>query len=296
MAFSEDFQAHLQRGDTTVARAWAVTRRDGGVLGFTDHDRALRFDGIDFAPDSGMTAQAVLQATGLAIDNTEAMGALRSEAISEADLLAGRYDGAEVVAWLVNWADVAQRAVVFRGQIGEVVRGAGAFTAELRGLTEALGTEQGRIYHPRCAAVLGDAHCGFDLDTNGYSLSAPVAEVLPEGVLRIAEGAGFEDRWFEKGRIVVQSGAAAGLVGAVKLDRLQPDGARHITPWQSFGAEITPGDGLRIHPGCDKRAETCRLKFDNFLNFRGFPHIPGEDWLISYPVASGANDGGSLFA
>jgi uncharacterized phage protein (TIGR02218 family) len=51
---------------------------------------------------------------------------------------------------------------------------------------------------------------------------------------------------------------------------------------------------IRLEAGCDKRAETCRLKFDNFLNFRGFPHIPGEDWLSSYPVSAGNNDGGGL--
>jgi uncharacterized phage protein (TIGR02218 family) len=51
---------------------------------------------------------------------------------------------------------------------------------------------------------------------------------------------------------------------------------------------------VRLEAGCDKRAETCRLKFANFLNFRGFPHLPGEDWLTAVPKAEGANDGGSL--
>ncbi|SOC07704.1 DUF2163 domain-containing protein [Rhodobacter maris] len=294
MAYPEALKAHLASGCTTLARAWRVRRRDGGVLGFTDHDCALAFEGVAFAPESGMTARALLQATGLSIDNTEGYGALRDDAITEADLLAGRYDGAEVTIWLVNWADVESRAVLFRGHIGEVTRGAGAFSAELRGLSEALGREQGRIYHPRCAAVLGDAACRFKLGKDGYALEAAVAAVS-EGGLRIAQGAGFEDRWFEKGRAVVRSGAAAGLVAVVKTDRLQADGARRIELWAEPGAEIAPGDLLRLEPGCDKRAETCQLKFDNFLNFRGFPHIPGEDWLVSYPVESGTNDGGSLF-
>ena len=45
---------------------------------------------------------------------------------------------------------------------------------------------------------------------------------------------------------------------------------------------------------CDKRAATCQAKFDNFLNFRGFPHMPGEDWLTAYPRGGQAHDGGSL--
>ena len=295
MAYSDALKAHLQSGETTLARAWAVARVDGRVLGFTDHDVGLRFDGIAFEPGSGMTAKAVQQGTGLSVDNTESYGALASEAITEADILAGRYDGAEVTAWLVNWADVALRTVIFKGRIGEVSRGAGAFTAELRGLTEALGLEQGRIYHPRCAAVLGDGQCRFDLAQDGYVMQAALAGAEEGTVLRFAEGRGFEDRWFEKGRVRVMSGSAAGLMGLVKNDRVQADGSRLVELWQRLGAEVAAGDLVRLEPGCDKRAETCRLKFDNFLNFRGFPHIPGEDWLVSYPVQSGANDGGSLF-
>ncbi|PYF13223.1 putative phage protein (TIGR02218 family) [Rhodobacter viridis] len=295
MAYPESLKAHLAQGVTTVARAWALARSDGRVLGFTDHDRALAFAGIGFEPGSGMTAKALMQGTGLSVDNTESYGALSSEAITEADILAGRYDGAEVRVWLVNWAEPSARVLTFRGRLGEVSRGAGGFTAELRGLTEALGLERGRIYHPRCAAVLGDGKCRFDLTKDGYALEAALGDVDEAVVLRIAEGAGFEDRWFEKGRLVVLGGAAAGLIGVVKNDRLQADGSRLIELWQRLGADPVAGDLVRIEPGCDKRAETCRLKFDNFLNFRGFPHIPGEDWLVSYPVQSGTNDGGSLF-
>jgi len=68
-------QEHLQEKLTSVARCWALTRRDGRVFGFTDHDRELSFDGIVFRADSGMTARVLEQVTGLAVDNTEAIGA-----------------------------------------------------------------------------------------------------------------------------------------------------------------------------------------------------------------------------
>lgn len=295
MAYSEELKAHLASGCTTLARAWAVERADGRVLGFTDHDRALAFEGISFEPQSGMTAKAIAQGTGLSVDNTESYGALRSEAINEADILAGRYDGAEVRAWLVNWADVRERALLFRGTIGEVVRGAGAFSTELRGLTEALNKEQGRIYHPRCAAILGDGQCRFDTTSTGYALEITAEEVEEGRVFRFASVAGVADRWFEKGRFEVLSGAAAGLVGVIKNDRVLGTGARSVELWQRIGAEVASGDLLRLEAGCDRRADTCRLKFENFVHFRGFPHIPGEDWQISYPVPGGTNDGGSLF-
>ena len=98
-------QAHLQSGLTTTCRCWAITRSDAQVYGFTDHDMELRFDGLVFKASTGLTAAAIEQATGLSIDNTEAMGALSDASVREEDIEAGRFDGAEVRAWLVNWAD-----------------------------------------------------------------------------------------------------------------------------------------------------------------------------------------------
>lgn len=295
MAYPESLKTHLASGATSVARAWAVTRTDGTVLGFTDHDLPLNFEGIAFAPQSGMTARAISQTTGLSVDNTEAFGALSSDAISEEDILAGRFDGAEVRAWLVNWAAPEERALVFRGHMGEITRGDGAFTAELRGLSEKLGAEKGRIFHPRCSAILGDGHCRFNLDRSGYAAQLEVERISEAKVFHFAQVAGFADRWFEKGRLRVLTGKAKGLVGQIKNDRVQGQGARTIELWQGLAAGVAPGDRVRIEAGCDRREDTCRLKFNNYLNFRGFPHIPGDDWLMSYPVSSGTNDGGSLF-
>lgn len=290
---AEGLYAHLGTGATTVARAWSVVRKDGVRLGFTDHDRDLSFDGEVYRAGSGLTAKAVQQTTGLSVDNTEAMGALSDAAITEDDILAGRFDGAEVTAWLVNWADPEDRAMQFRGSLGEIQRAGGAFQAELRGLTEALNQPQGRVIQRPCAAILGDGACKFDLSLPGY-FSERAVEVVEGGrVFRWADFTGFDDRWFERGRFRVLSGAAAGVVGVVKNDRLSAAG-REVELWQAVLPGITAGDMVRIEAGCDKRAETCRLKFANFLNFQGFPHVPGEDWLASYPVRTSLNDGGSL--
>ena len=284
---------HLAGGVTTLARCFAVARKDGVVLGFTDHDRDLGFEGITFRAGSGLTAKAIQQSTGLAVDNTEAFGALTSEAITEEDILAGRYDGAEVSGWLVNWADVAVRALQFRGTMGEVVRRGGGFNAELRGLAEGLNQPQGLIYHARCSAVLGDGRCRFDLTRPGHAEERAVEAVEGARVFRFAGFDSYDDRWFEKGRFEVLTGPAAGLVGAVKNDRLRAGEVREVELWQALGVAPVPGDLVRIEAGCDRRPDTCRLKFANYDNFRGFPDIPGDDWLMSYPVGAAVNDGGS---
>lgn len=293
MGISTEFQAHLSSGITTVCRCWAVVRRDGVTYGFTDHDGLLSFEDIDFKADSGLTAKALQQTSGLAVDNSEALGALSDAAITEADIAAGRFDGAEVRAWLVNWNDLSQRVLQFRGTIGELQRSGGAFQAELRGLTEALNQPQGRIYQKPCTAVLGDKGCRFAFDLPGYATELAIDGLEQARIFKFDNVGGFDARWFEHGRFEVLSGAATGLVGLIKNDRQVGD-TRVIELWESLRAEIVAGDMVRLEAGCDKRAKTCRLKFANFLNYQGFPDIPGEDWLMSYPTSNGVNNGGSL--
>lgn len=267
----------------TIARAWAVARRDGLVLGFTDHDLALSFDGVTFRPDSGLSARALVQGLGLSVDNSEAVGALSDSAITERDLMAGRWDGADVRLWEVDWTDSANRRLVFRGHLGEVVRSGAAFRAELRGLSEPLNRAQGRVYHPRCSAMLGDGQCRFDLARAGYSAEG-VVEAEDEGRLALSGIAGHDGGWFEHGRLVVLTGAAEGLSGLVKADAALPGARREVELWTALGIRPAAGDRVRLEAGCDKRAETCRMKFLNHLNFRGFPHLPPEDWLIAPKV------------
>ncbi|MFK7754232.1 MAG: DUF2163 domain-containing protein [Sedimentitalea sp.] len=287
------FRAHTETGVTTLCRCWAIVRRDGETFGFTDHDRTLVFDGVEFRADTGLSALAVQQATGLSVDNTEALGALSDASVREDDIEAGRFDGAEVQAWLVNWADPDVRWLQFRGSIGEIQRSNGAFRAELRGLTEALNKPLGRVYQKPCTAVLGDAQCGFDLNTEGYSQSREVDVILDSRRFEWADMPGFEPGWFQRGRLNVLSGDAAGLWGMVKQDRFDGN-VRQIDLWEPLRGVIAPGDLVRLDAGCDKRLETCRLKFNNILNFQGFPDIPGEDWMMAVPKQSGTNSGGSI--
>lgn len=292
MAVSPELEAHLRQGVTTIARLWKVTRRDGVVYGFTDHDLDLVMDGVTFRADTGMTAHALSQTTGLSVDNTEALGVLNDASITERDIRAGRYDGAEVEAWLVNWTDTSQRYLRFRGTVGELAREAGGFRAELNGLSEKLNQPQGRVYQMPCSAVLGDGSCRFNLGQPGYRRELPVGDNTDETVFHFADMALYPNRWFERGRFTVLTGAAKGLTGLIKNDRKGADGARTVELWESIRERIEPGDMIRLEAGCDKLPATCRVKFNNFRNFRGFPDIPGEDWLMSYPVGHGRNDGG----
>lgn len=290
---SDALKAHLQSAHTTLCRAWYIERRDGKTFAFTDHDLPLSFEGLTFKADSGLGAKALAQTTGLSVDNTEALGALSDASIREDDIEQGRFDGAEVLCWLVNWADVSERWLQFRGSIGELRRSNGAFNAELRGLTEALNRPIGRIYQKPCTAVLGDAQCRVNVDHQEYSRTLKV-ENNNEARTFIWEGLGdFEDGWFTRGRLEVLEGAAEGLWAVIKNDRIKGD-QRIIEVWEALRGAVPVGTSVRLVTGCDKRFGTCRNKFANIRNFQGFPDIPSEDWVMAVPRPSGANTGGSL--
>jgi uncharacterized phage protein (TIGR02218 family) len=173
---SAALEAHLGTGHMTLCHAWLITRKDGVRFAFTDHDGDLVIEGQRFRADSGLSANAIAQSTGLSVDNTEAIGALSDAAIREDEIEQGRFDGAEVVSWLVNWAAPTQNWVQFRGSIGELHRADGVFWAELRGLTEALNKPLGRAFQKPCTAVLGDKQCRFDVGASGYGVTLDVVE------------------------------------------------------------------------------------------------------------------------
>jgi len=288
-----DLAAHLAGEVTTLCRCWRVTRRDGTVLGFTDHDRDLAFDGVTFEAESGLAASEASAEAGFATGGMEVAGALASDRITEADLAAGLYDHARIETFLVNWQAPAERLLLRAGHVGEVLREDGAFRVEIRGLAAALDQPQGRSFRAACDADLGDARCGKSLAGPAFTGTASVIASEGGRWLTLSGLDGFEPGWFERGRVLFSSGANAGRAGIVRSHRLV-EGAVRIELWTAMSGAIEPGDGLSVTAGCDKRFATCRAKFANAVNFRGFPHMPGNDFSLGYARSGGQNDGGAI--
>ena len=289
--FSPELTSHLASGATTLCACWRINTRGGVSLGFTDHDCDIEFDGLVFEAASGFTASGIDQSLGLAIDNATASGALISDRLSEDDISRGRFDGAEVVHWQVNWADPAQRILMFRGELGEIRRGASSFEVELRGLSEVLNRPMGRAYLPVCDAALGDARCGFDLSGPAFNASANVDAVEDLRTLRAGDLGAYAPGWFTDGVLTWRSGPFDGAEVRVRSHRVVNGDT--VLVLDRDQKDMNAGDLFDIVAGCDKRKETCAAKFSNLVNFRGFPFMPGENWVTAYPVDGQAYKGGS---
>jgi uncharacterized phage protein (TIGR02218 family) len=285
--------AHIGAGVTTLCRCWKLTRRDGVVTGFTDHDRDLTFDGVTYEPVSGFDASEEVSAIGFAVGGLEVSGALASDRLDADDLAAGLYDNSEMRLFLVNWSAPGERHLIRVGHLGEVIREDGAFRAEIRGLAAALDEPRGRVFRHACDADLGDARCGIDLDDPAFRGEGAVTTANGRRRFRAGGLGSFAAGWFERGRLTWTAGANTGRAVEVRAHRLAA-GEADLELWQPMHGEIGVGDAFTVTAGCDKRIATCREKFANAVNFRGFPHMPGNDFALSYARTGERNDGGKI--
>lgn len=280
-SMSAALQAHLQSGTTTLCHCWRITLRSGEKLGFTDHDETIIFDGTNFEAQAGFTGTEIHSSTGLSVDNLEASGALKSGQLDEGRLNAGDYDHASVEIWRVNWQDPAQRLLQRKGHLGEVTYGQGHFTAELRGLAHLMNQPKGRLFQYGCDALLGDARCGVSvINIPGTIVAARESSFDLSGL------SGFNDDWFTRGVLTFSSGRSV----TIKRHIASAPNAR-IDLWHPPRFAIAIGESVMLQAGCDKQFTTCKTKFNNQINFRGFPHMPGSDFVMAVASAKDANDG-----
>lgn len=286
----EDLAARLESGVTTFAHVWRITRRDAAAFGFTDHDEAVTFGDLICEPHAGLSPGAIEKSLGLCVDSASFAGALSSQAITEADLARGLWDGARVDLYRIDWTAPALRVHLFAGRLGDVRRNAHAFEAELRGLQAPLNVPVGRVFSRFCDADVGDARCGLDLDDPLYRGEGEVAEIVSATVFRASGLHAFAANWFTHGKLHWSDGGVS-EVAAHSLN----DGAAILEVLDVAESALTFGAAFVVNAGCDKRFETCRTKFANAVNFRGYPHMPGNDAVQAGPVDSDVLDGGSRF-
>lgn len=276
-------QIKLDSGATTLCRCWIVTRRDGVVQGFTDHDQTIVVNGVICRADTGFAGSEAVARLGLAVDGVEISGALSDDALNESVLAAGHYDAARIDMYLVDWSEPALNVLMTRGTIGEVRREGGAFSAELRGLADTLAHEAGRLYTAACSADLGDHRCKVDLGNPLYRGEGVITALNGTSTFAVSGLDGFDSGWFTAGRLTFTSGDNEGNAMEVKRHRIEDDSVI-MELWQAMAQPIAPGDAFVVTAGCDKRFATCRDRFGNALNFRGFPHIPGNDFVVRYAI------------
>ncbi|WP_341792968.1 DUF2163 domain-containing protein [Rickettsia endosymbiont of Ceutorhynchus obstrictus] len=271
---SPQLKNHLSAEVTTIATCWKLTRKDNKVFAFTDHDQALFVDEIKYDSIAGFTPTNVESNSNMAVDNLDLAGQFHDNKITEIDLLAGKYDFAEVEIFLVNYLLPESGKIIQKcGILGEVTLNKNLFHAEVRGLTQFLSQTMCETYLPHCRTNLGDQRCKFNLDQENFTVQAAVTEVIDRQTFTSAKLIQQND-WFTYGYISWQTGKNIGLQMEVKSFINS-----RITLVLPMPFVINVGDEFTIVAGCDKSSKTCIEKFNNIINFRGEPDLPGMDQL-----------------
>lgn len=275
---STDLQSHLASECTTLATCWKLTRSDGTIMGFSDHDQVFDYDSITYQAASGFNPSSISTNANMAVDTQDIQGMLSASNITEEDILAGKYDSAEIEIFMVNYADLTQGDIKLKkGWLGEVQIKNQQFIAEIRGLTQKLTQMVGELYSPSCRAALGDARCGINRASHQFTTTiTTVTDRQRFTCSGLAQASGD----FTGGIIVFGSGNNNTLGMEIKEHALISGSGANITLTLPMPYDMEAGDSITVTRGCDKTLVTCKAKFNNVVNFRGEPHVPGLDKMF----------------
>lgn len=282
-AISPELRAHYAQGSTTIARCWRFERTDGAVVAVTTCARDLLYLGEVYHSKEGVNPTAISQQVGAVVANSEVTGTLSSDLATEAEFLAGLWDGCKYAIFEVNYRDLSMgRLMLASGTLGDLKVGRSSFNAEMRGLAQALQQTNGKVVTKNCTAQFGDARCKVDLAP--ITVAGAVTSVTNRRLIIDTSRAESAD-YFGAGLFRVTSGAMNGE--EMEIDTFAAGEFSLVLPL-SQNPEI--GMTYEAVPGCRKRlTEDCKDKWVNVLNFRGFPNIPGADKVLGMGGTEGTN-------
>jgi uncharacterized phage protein (TIGR02218 family) len=277
---SEALKTHMAEEVTTIAACWTITRKDGQVFCFTDHDTDLYRAGRNYLAASSMAASDIKQDRTLSVDNMEAIAFLDSESITEEDLRAGLFDDASVDLFLCNYEDPTQYELYILKDwlLGRVEIRDNSCTVELRGLGQRLSRKIGDLYSETCRAKFGDAHCGLDLEALVECREIGSVESVTDRQRFICADPGLtagDGRY--AGGILTWTGPSSSPNYLAEIEvKAVVDATKEVTLFIPMPYDIEVGDEFEMQRGCDKTFRTCVGEFDNGINFRGEPWVPPE--------------------
>jgi len=290
---SADMQAHIANEVTTLCKCWILETRVGEKIGFTDHDTDILLEGVLCERDAGIEGSDVEERIGLNVNTSEISGALSSEFITETDIDIGKYDGARITSYVVNWKDSRQYMLDHVALAGEITREDSHYRIELRSLSSFLEQTKGYHFIRRCQADLGDKRCKVSLDKHAFRTDGTVNETLSEFIIRVDGIEQYEGNWFRGGLLTWKTGLNINRSIEV-TEHIKSEGSIVLHFWKPLPESVQQFDAFELRVGCDKEFATCKEKFANAINFQGFPHMPGNKFILNHAGNSGEFDGGPI--
>lgn len=302
-AISAAMLVHLAQPVTTLCTCIRLTRLDGQTFALTDLDMDITIGGQTYSTAIGYSRTAINTDSAMTVSNANFLGVFDSASLTATDLRSGLFDYASLEVMAVNWSDPTMAPIMLPGAVlGEVsAQPSGIFTAELRGITQFLANQIGELYTSACKASLGDWRCKVPLSDASWTKTGTVVTVAGDNrvftIGDLGEPRDGNSTWWTEGTVTWTSGANNGRSMEVGSWGVLTRTIGLFMPMPSPIAgptETTPGDTFRITPGCDKSRTMCNTRYNNVINIRATPDIPGNAVLLRVPSSSGANSTGGV--
>jgi len=275
---------HIAGEVTTLALCWSMVLTDESEFYYTDHDQPIIFDGNTYITAAGAVPSATSTTANLAVDNMEITMAWYGDLATETEIRGGRFDFATMNIFMVNYKDISMGPIpLLKGKLGEVIIEDNLVRVDIRGMTQYLQQRMGELYSVGCQATFGDSRCKVDANLAIYTKAFTVNTAdssHPKRIFNIVEVLGDADNYFTGGYIHWLTGNNVNT----KMDiKVYWETNQRVELYEPMIRDIQANDTGNIIIGCNKKFETCKTKFDNIINFRGFPHLTGVTKLLRGP-------------
>jgi len=278
------FQTHLENEVQTVALCWRILRRDGTNYYFTDHDDTIVWDGATYTPIDSGSPSNYRHNSDLSPNNVDFDWMFGSTSGRDAELRAGLFDYAQMWTFRINWDDTSTSSGIVKlayGRLGEVQIRDEQAKIELRTLTQILSNPIGSIYTPECRTSLGSTLCNVLTTSTVYTRTGAIASIINNQNFSISgDAAGQIESFYNYGKMTFSSGGNSGIT----MQILGYSTSNAVALYEPLPFTLSTGDTFTAVAGCDRRFATCKDRFSNKDNFRGFPHIPGMDKALTVPA------------
>jgi len=275
---SNELKAHFASEVLTICTCVKIEREDGTVMGFTNID-TFDYDGVTYHSANSVRATAISASLGSGVDNLDMDGVIDSDYVTAEDILGGKYKDAKVEVFRLNYEDHSMgRIVTFTGRFGSItVVDKESYVVELLSLSHLLKSQVGDVTCATCRVrKFGDNQCKVDM--TGRTHTKAVVTVTSEVELEFGSTA-LASGYFNYGVVEFTSGNNEGISREVKMHTLS-SGKAVISLRRAFPFAVEVGDTAVLTQGCSRLFTDCVSKFDNAINFRGEPHLPGSSKLV----------------
>lgn len=274
------FKTYLAGTSLELASCWKLTAVTGEKIGATSNTKDLVLSGhpgVVFKSKLGSlptaTDSSIGQSTGLELD-----AVFDDTILTEESVLSGVWDGAFFEVFIINYKALAMgEYVMYGGFIGDVKILGDRFRAEGRPLTSKGTIQIGKVFTIKCIARrLGDQDCkvNVNIPAAGDSGVITVTGTVSTGGSNVQ----FTDSsrteatdYYTHGIVTYTSGTLNGRSSEVR--KYTAGGLFELLDATPLNVDV--GTTYKAERGCDRTAETCTNVYNNIINIRAQPKIPG---------------------